>query len=112
MTTTSSEGSPAPQPTGKAERRKRRNPTARLFEVVFRATGRNMQALLELEKMVIQRLEDLEAARGELEDAVLELRQSVFEARALYYDTHDTVTGEHISGSQHRAPRGDDDRVT
>lgn len=112
MTTATPNGSPAPVPTGKAERRRRRNPTTRLFEVVFRATGRTMQALVELERVTLERLEVLEAAREELEGQVAQLRRDVHAARALYYDTHDSITGEHLSDWWHRPPRGDGDRVT
>ena len=97
------------KPTRKSGRSGYRNATTRLIELMFRATRRNARVVAELERMVIQRLDALADARDELEERVDQLTRDVNAVRALYYDTHDTVTGEHIGGPTWT---GGDDRVT
>lgn len=86
---------PSPRPRGKAARRAAGavpSRTVRLVEAVFGAINRNRRAIAAVNRATDLRL-------TELERVVAQLGRDVHAARALYYDTHDSVTGEHVGGS-------------
>lgn len=83
-------------PHGKDERQRRNVSRALIrFSGLFYRHVRRQEVVLEAHQT---RLDAMQDRLDDLADQVRQARDAAFAARALYYDTHDTTTGEHVGG--------------
>jgi hypothetical protein len=98
------------EPAGKDERQRRNFARAlSRFSALFYRSMRRHEQVLEQHTVQIQSLQD---AIEDLRDQVTDARNQALAARALYYDTHDTVTGEHVDRDVHHVGGGVFDEST